>query len=135
MVSVYDFIVVGGGPGGYPGAIYLANRGWRVALVEADHVGGECTNYGCIPTKALLATVKPGLESLLEGRGVEGLDVERVLDRARQVASEVREGLTALLGSSGVVIVEGEARLSPSGSVEAGSARLESRRGSDACFR
>jgi len=129
MSGAYDFIVVGGGPGGYPGALYLAKRGLRVALVEAGYVGGECTNYGCIPTKALLATVKPSLKAVLEGREAGRLDVRRAFDRAREVAGEVREGLRGLLDSSGVVVIEGEARLSFSGSVVVESTQLESRRG------
>ncbi len=70
----YDYVIIGGGLGGYPAAIELAGRGGRVAIVEKNRFGGECANYGCIPTKALLhvagiihdASVTPGLEARVE---------------------------------------------------------------------
>ena len=52
--SSFDIVVVGGGPGGYPAAIRASQLGLRVALVEREHLGGICLNWGCIPTKALL---------------------------------------------------------------------------------
>ena len=52
--SSFDLIVVGGGPGGYVAAIRAAQLGMNTALVERDHLGGICLNWGCIPTKALL---------------------------------------------------------------------------------
>ena len=51
----YDVIVIGGGPGGYVAAIRAAQLGLRTAVVEREHLGGICLNWGCIPTKALLA--------------------------------------------------------------------------------
>ena len=50
----YDLIVIGAGPGGYVGAIKMAQYGKRVLVIEKDRVGGVCLNRGCIPTKALL---------------------------------------------------------------------------------
>ena len=50
----YDLMVVGGGPGGYVAAIRAAQLGFKTALVEKQHLGGVCLNWGCIPTKALL---------------------------------------------------------------------------------
>ena len=52
----YDIIVVGGGPGGYVAAIRAAQLGMKAAVVEREHLGGICLNWGCIPTKALLRT-------------------------------------------------------------------------------
>ena len=54
----FDLIVVGGGPGGYVAAIRAAQLGMKAALVEANHLGGICLNWGCIPTKALLRTAE-----------------------------------------------------------------------------
>ena len=51
----FDLVVVGGGPGGYVAAIRAAQLGMKTALVEREHLGGICLNWGCIPTKALLA--------------------------------------------------------------------------------
>ena len=50
----YDAVIIGGGPGGYSCAIRLAQKGKKVAVVEKDKVGGECLNYGCIPSKAFI---------------------------------------------------------------------------------
>ena len=50
----FDLIVIGGGPGGYVTAIRAAQLGGKIALVECEHLGGICLNWGCIPTKALL---------------------------------------------------------------------------------
>ena len=52
----FDVIVVGGGPGGYVAAIRAAQLGMKTAVVEREHLGGICLNWGCIPTKALLRT-------------------------------------------------------------------------------
>ena len=56
--SKYDVVVIGGGPGGYPAAIRAAQRGASVALVEKEKLGGTCLNWGCIPTKTLLASTE-----------------------------------------------------------------------------
>ncbi|MEM6507770.1 MAG: FAD-dependent oxidoreductase, partial [Planctomycetota bacterium] len=53
--QTFDLVVIGGGPGGYVGAIRAAQLGMKVACVERDRLGGVCLNWGCIPTKALLA--------------------------------------------------------------------------------
>jgi len=50
----YDVVIIGGGPGGYVAAIRAAQLGLKTALVEREHLGGICLNWGCIPTKALL---------------------------------------------------------------------------------
>ena len=54
----YDLIVIGGGPAGYVAAIRAAQLGKSVACVERDKLGGVCLNWGCIPTKALIATAE-----------------------------------------------------------------------------
>jgi len=125
-VGGYDLVVVGGGPGGYAGAVYAADRGYKVALVEEHYLGGECTNYGCIPSKALLASVKPFLEERLlgDGAGPRGVSPSRVFARALGVAREVRRGIESLLDSSGVSVFEGHGRLYP-GRVETGESVFE----------
>ncbi len=54
MADQFDLIVIGGGPGGYVAAIRAAQLGMKTAVVEREHLGGICLNWGCIPTKALL---------------------------------------------------------------------------------
>ena len=56
--SLFDIVVVGGGPAGYSAAIRLAQRGWSVACIEREAVGGVCLNWGCIPSKALITTAQ-----------------------------------------------------------------------------
>ena len=58
MSTAYDVIVIGGGPGGYVAAIRARQLGLRTALVEREHLGGICLNWGCIPTKALLRSAE-----------------------------------------------------------------------------
>ena len=65
--QVFDLVVVGGGPGGYPAAIRAAQLGLRTALVEKERPGGVCLNWGCIPTKALLRSAEV-LETARHGR-------------------------------------------------------------------
>ncbi|MFN8971799.1 MAG: FAD-dependent oxidoreductase, partial [Alphaproteobacteria bacterium] len=54
MAEQFDLVIIGGGPGGYVAAIRAAQLGMKTALVEREHLGGICLNWGCIPTKALL---------------------------------------------------------------------------------
>ena len=63
----YDLIVIGGGPGGYVGAIRAAQMGMKVACIERDKLGGVCLNWGCIPTKALLHNAELYMEAIRHG--------------------------------------------------------------------
>ena len=110
----YDLIVVGGGPGGYPAALYAALRGLRVLLVEQDRLGGECTNYGCVPTKALLRAAA-ALQEVRRLGGSAGLPLERALEHARSVAEELSDGVGMLLRGRGVEVVRGRAVLEQPG--------------------
>lgn len=57
MAEQFDVVVIGSGPGGYSAAIRCAQRGAAVAVIEKDLIGGTCLNWGCIPSKVLLASV------------------------------------------------------------------------------
>ncbi len=116
MQSGYDVIVVGGGPGGYTAAIRAAQLGGRVALVESDDLGGTCTNWGCIPTKALLRSV----ECLVEARrakeygliiGSIEVDLAAIVRRKDEIVTRLREGIRYLLESNGVALIQGRGRL------------------------
>jgi dihydrolipoamide dehydrogenase len=112
----YDLVVVGGGPGGYPAAIRAADMGLRVLVVEARGLGGECTLYGCVPTKAVLHHAYAGLAS--SRLGGSGPEPGRVFEEARRVASALSEGIGELLGARGVRVVRGSGRLLGPGVVE-----------------
>ncbi len=105
----YDAVIVGGGPGGYPAAILLGRKGYKVALIEKNLLGGECTNYGCIPTKALLHAAKIS-NHLREYNWVNGnIEEKIVFDWVRKIVSETRKGIRHLLEASGVEILDDEA--------------------------
>src|SRR6187549_151809 len=87
----FDLIVLGGGPGGYVAAIRAAQLGMKTAVVEREHLGGICLNWGCIPTKALLRTSE--INHLLHHLGDFGFaardisyDPKKVVKRSRAVA-------------------------------------------------
>ncbi len=113
-----DLVVIGGGPGGYTAAIRAAQLGLRVALVERDRLGGVCGNWGCIPSKALLASAtiydraKHGSRRGIRGDSIE-LDYAQVIAQSRAAAERVSRGVAGLLRRSGVEVIEGEARLEP----------------------
>ena len=90
-MSSYDILIIGGGPGGYVTAIRAAQLGFKTAVVEREHLGGICSNWGCIPTKALLRSAEVfHLASHPEAYGlkVEGRiipDAPAIVKRARDV--------------------------------------------------
>lgn len=127
----YDIIILGGGPGGYPAAIRLARAGLKVALVEADRVGGECTNYGCVPTKALVEYAHT-LSSMRQFGIEPARDPVEYLNHAlgysRSIAGEVSKSIEDLLSSSGVSVYHGEGVVSGRNTVSVNGERLEWRR-------
>lgn len=127
-MRVFDLIVVGSGPGGYPAAIAAAKAGLRVALVEDRGVGGECVLYGCVPSKALVAAYK-GLRQVRLAGGEASLPIEASLSYSRSVALSSSSGLRELMERLGIEIYDGRGRLTPGGTVEVGGQRLEARLG------
>ncbi len=116
MADQYDLIVIGGGPGGYVAAIRASQLGMRAALVEREHLGGICLNWGCIPTKALLRTAE--INHLLHTLDAYGFaadnprfDFARVVKRSRQVADQLSAGVKHLLKKNKVTVVDGHGRL------------------------
>jgi dihydrolipoamide dehydrogenase len=113
--QVFDLVVVGGGPGGYPAAIRAAQLGLKTALVEKERVGGVCLNWGCIPTKAMLRSAEV-LETMQHGAeyGVLAdnvrLDYPAVLKRKERVVKTLTDGVASLLKANGVTVVDGHAR-------------------------
>ena len=120
--NAFDIVIVGGGPGGYVTAIRAAQLGGKVALVEREHLGGICLNWGCIPTKALLRTAE--LYHLMHRADEFGLsakeitfDVAKVVKRSRDVAKRLSAGVKHLLKKNKVAVFDGHGRLAGNGKV------------------
>jgi dihydrolipoamide dehydrogenase len=118
----FDLIVIGGGPGGYVAAIRASQLGMRTALVEREHLGGVCLNWGCIPTKALLHAAD--IRHLLQNAGEFGLragavefDLKKVVARSRKVAKRLNAGVKHLLKKNAVEVFAGHGRLAGEGLV------------------
>ena len=115
-MSKFDVIVIGGGPGGYVAAVRCTQLGLKTAVVEKESLGGTCVNWGCIPTKALLRNAEV-VHLLSQGRtfgfDLEGLSVDyaSAQKRSRQIATRQGRRVQALLKTSGVEVISGEAVL------------------------
>ncbi len=110
----FDIIVIGAGPGGYVTAIRAAQLGFKTAVVERDFLGGICSNWGCIPTKALLrsAEIYHYLQHAKDyGLSAEkvGFDPSAVVERSRKVARRMNSGVGFLLKKNKVTVIWGEA--------------------------
>ncbi len=120
--KAFDMIVVGAGPGGYVAAIRGAQLGLKVAVVEREHLGGICLNWGCIPTKAMLRSAEVfhlmhrATEFGLRAEGL-GYDLDAVVQRSRAVAKQLTGGVGHLLKKNKVTVVMGEATLPAPGKV------------------
>ncbi|UWQ93069.1 dihydrolipoyl dehydrogenase [Rhodobacteraceae bacterium M382] len=120
--KTYDLIVVGAGPGGYVAAIRAAQLGLKVAVVEREHLGGICLNWGCIPTKALLRSsevfhlMERASEFGLKAEKI-GYDLDAVVKRSRGVAKQLSGGIGHLLKKNKVTVVMGAATLPAKGKV------------------
>src|SRR5437763_9390106 len=120
--STFDLIVVGGGPGGYVAAIRAAQLGMKTAVVEREHLGGICLNWGCIPTKALLRSSEINhLLHNLDQFGFSAKDItfdnKKVVERSRKVAKRLSNGVAFLLKKNKVAVVDGEAKLTGKGGI------------------
>ena len=113
----FDVAILGGGMGGYPAAIRASQLGLKVALVEADKLGGTCLHIGCIPTKALLESSE--LYHRVATRGAEfgikaevvGYDYPRIAERRDAVVNQLYKGVQYLMKKNKIEIVPGRGRL------------------------
>lgn len=123
MREAYDVTVIGAGPGGYVAAIRAAQLGLKVALVEREHLGGVCLNWGCIPSKALLRSaevvslVRRGKEFGFSMAGLE-LDYGKAVDRSRRVSQRLVKGIGSLMRKNQIDVIEGTGRLKSPTAVE-----------------
>ncbi|MCV2871063.1 dihydrolipoyl dehydrogenase [Defluviimonas sp. WL0050] len=114
--KTFDMIVIGAGPGGYVAAIRGAQLGLNVAIVEREHMGGICLNWGCIPTKALLRSAEVfhlmhrAKEFGLKADGI-GYDLDAVVQRSRGVAKQLSGGIGHLMKKNKITTFMGEATL------------------------
>ncbi|HEY1720840.1 MAG TPA: dihydrolipoyl dehydrogenase [Magnetospirillaceae bacterium] len=118
----FDLVVIGGGPGGYVAAIRAAQLGIKTAVVEREHMGGICLNWGCIPTKALLRTAEvyrnmKHAESY--GLSVQGasFDLAKVVARSRAVSKQLSNGVSFLMKKHKVTVFDGQGKLAGKGKV------------------
>ncbi|MEY8242478.1 MAG: FAD-dependent oxidoreductase, partial [Gammaproteobacteria bacterium] len=119
----FDVIIIGGGPGGYVAAIRAAQLGKKVAVVEANHLGGICLNWGCIPTKALLKNAevfelvqnakKYGIET-----GKVSVNWEKMIKRSRDVAKRLSKGIEFLMKKNKIDYIPARGKLLGNGKVE-----------------
>ncbi|MGB0921852.1 MAG: dihydrolipoyl dehydrogenase [Alphaproteobacteria bacterium] len=126
----FDLIVVGGGPGGYVAAIRAAQLGLKTAVVEREHLGGICLNWGCIPTKALLRTadLKHDMERAEEfglSVGEITFDLDKVVARSREVAGQLSGGVKHLLKKNKVTVIDGAGKLTKPGVLDVAGTAYE----------
>ncbi|QGM96209.1 dihydrolipoyl dehydrogenase [Methylocystis parvus] len=125
-MSAYDVLIIGGGPGGYVAAIRAAQLGLKTAVVEREHLGGICLNWGCIPTKALLRSAdvyrlaKDGARYGVT-TGEPGFDAARIVARSREAAGRLNAGVGFLLKKNKIDVIWGEATLPAKGEVKVGA--------------
>ena len=123
MSTPYDILIIGGGPGGYVTAIRAAQLGFKTALVEREHLGGICLNWGCIPTKALLRSAEIyhyAQHPEAYGLKIEGkvtFDPAAIVKRSRGVSAQLNGGVGFLLKKNKVDVIWGEATITKVGEV------------------
>jgi len=118
----FDIAVIGGGPGGYVAAIRAAQLGMKACVIEREHLGGICLNWGCIPTKALLRTSE--VYHLMQHAGDFGLsadnigfDIGKIVSRSRKVAGKLSGGIGYLMKKNKIQVFDGTAKLKGQGAI------------------
>ncbi len=112
----FDVVIIGGGPGGYVAAIRAAQLGLKTAVVEREHMGGICLNWGCIPTKALLRSSE--INHLLHNLDQFGFsakdikfDFKKVIERSREVSKKLSNGVAGLMKKNKITVFDGAGKL------------------------
>src|SRR5215208_4457664 len=111
MADTYDILVIGAGPGGYVTAIRAAQLGFKAAVVDREHLGGICLNWGCIPTKALLRSseifhyLQHPKEYGLTIEGKVGYDAAAIVKRSRDVSARLSAGVGFLMKKNKIDVI------------------------------
>jgi dihydrolipoamide dehydrogenase len=122
-MSAYDILIIGSGPGGYVAAIRAAQLGLKTAIVEREHLGGICLNWGCIPTKALLRTAEiyhfaqHAKDYGLKLEGTITYDPADVVKRSRGISGRLNGGVGFLMKKNKIDVIWGEAKLTKPGEI------------------
>lgn len=115
--EIYDIIIIGAGPGGYHAALRAAQFDAKVAIIEKQYLGGTCSNYGCIPTKALytsalmLQKIREQSEEMGVSVTIDDVDFSKVVDRKNRIVNELRTGIEGLLKTRKISIFEGYGKI------------------------
>jgi dihydrolipoamide dehydrogenase len=131
MANSYDILIIGGGPGGYVAAIRAAQLGFKTAVVEREHLGGICLNWGCIPTKALLRTAEifhyaeHAKDYGLKLEGKITYDPAAVVKRSRAVSGQLNGGVGFLMKKNKIDVIWGEATITKAGEVSVGKPKKQ----------
>src|SRR3954469_2182464 len=130
----FDIIIIGSGPGGYVTAIRAAQLGFKTAIVERDFLGGICSNWGCIPTKALLRSAE--IFHYMQHAKDYGLSAEKVsfdpaavIKRSRAVAGRMNNGVSFLMKKNKVPVIWGEAVIDAPGKITVKASKTEAPKG------
>ena len=128
-METFDIVVIGAGPGGYPAAIRAAQLGASVAIVEREQLGGTCLNWGCIPTKALIAaadTFAKIKQAEKFGINVKGatVDYTAMIGHKNKVVGQLRGGIGSLLTGNGVKTFTGTAAFVDRNTIEVAGVRI-----------
>jgi len=132
-METFDIVVIGAGPGGYPAAIRAAQLGAKVAIVEKEQLGGTCLNWGCIPTKALIAAAET-FEKIkhAEALGISVKDATvnyaTMIGHKDKTVGTLRNGIKQLLAGNGVKSFTGVASFVDRNTIEIGSEKISAKK-------
>jgi len=120
----FDIAIIGAGPGGTAAALAARQEGLSAALIEKEHVGGICLNWGCIPSKALLASSK--LFSKMKKSDIFGIDntlhpaadIQKIIQQKNEIVRNLRQNIERQLSQAKVTLIKGMARLKTSNQIE-----------------
>src|SRR5262245_58171348 len=118
----FDVIIIGAGPGGYVAAIRAAQLGFKTAVVEREHLGGICSNWGCIPTKALLRSAEiyhyfnHAKDYGLSAEKI-AFDIKAIIQRSRGIAGQMNTGVQFLFRKNKIATIWGDAKITRVGEI------------------